>query len=919
MAKININDLTSRQLKDLLDACDFYLGARLGLEGAVKNPKAQITIPSLDVSWPNPDEFAKAVQEITSQKDDLKRAYAILYEKWEQKLAEEKSGKAEKTTLTKEELKTLEEEAEKQKAQRREAATKSQADVQQFVDQQQKIAKEVREAQKTLKDKKIYVKVSQPKPIKLTPKEQKAYKKLQNLAQKTPHILIEDLTKIIETKIPKEIQINIKPEEIHYYSEFISVNVVNNLRAGPVAVNKEPIILASLANRPEVVSKVVPGKAEQRLITRASSDQAVIKMLPYRATREILIDIFGENVPDLILGPDPTQLTVTFLDNSEGATDIIPLDHLVSNYQAVVESPLFEKIQSLTTRPEVEVRIPTGTIKRAFLDISKEKLLSQIEKLPADSFFGKLTASSQFSGIINLLKPSQAFEATNLFGNLVLKISPDFTPIVSGLGRLIGIDFGIVPAATAIAPTVIPIAGVAVESTLATTGAATIPTSVIPVAAKTGARLLAKTGLSAVFAKVGAALGSFAPIVGNIIGAIVGWLVGKLIEPAIQGIKKHNEDVKILGIVVLGGGILVQSLPLLTIGSLITISALSTGSRGLAGIRGRVSLLGRIIGQGLIITIGTPIIIAIVVFPILIVIILFIINSGAYLVPPRSGGLNFESPYIKVDKVANPSGPFQNINLPLTIEYTITITAKKGVLTNIQFKEDCQVIKRVASVNCPPIGGSIPQPPASISPTAPFSFKYSVEYAAGTFADSLVVNNFAVTADTPEAKGVRGVGSASIKVGNPPEDCPNNAWPIESGGGLNLVTQGPSSPLGCSHHHLDNAIDIGVNGATVVAVHSGIVAVGDDSCVGKYVKVSSTCGSVPFLSLYAHLGAISVNTGQRVSVGQALGINNNTGSCTTGAHLHFEFKTSGSIPKVQKPYLVRDIPIGCCSISTCNP
>jgi len=459
------------------------------------------------------------------------------------------------------------------------------------------------------------------------------------------------------------------------------------------------------------------------------------------------------------------------------------------------------------------------------------------------------------------------------------------------------------------------LAATAIEKGVAT-GATKVGAEVV---AKTAAGAAAKTGLSALFAKIGATISSIIPIpiLSQILGAIVGWISGKIIEPIILWIKKHQEDLKIVGLIMLGGGMIMRSLPLMVFGGLVFVPLAIRNGLSMAGIAARTTFLFGRIGASMAITIGTPIIIAIIVFPILVAIILFIINSGAYIVPPSSPGLNFESPYIGVDKTANPPGPFQNSDLPLTIEYTITITAKKGTLTNLHFSESCQVIKKGASVNCPSITGGIPQSPESISPTTPFSFKYSVTYAAETFADSLVVNSFTVTADAAGVSGVKGVGSTSIKIGNPPEDCPNNAWPVESNGGLNNVTQGPSAP-GCTHENLPNAIDIGVDGAVVIAVHSGIVTVGEDSCTGKTIKISSTCGSVPFSSFYGHLGAVTVSTGQKVSVGQAIGISDNTGSCTSGPHLHFSFQTS-SIPKVQRPYLIRDIPIGCCSISTCNP
>ena len=118
------------------------------------------------------------------------------------------------------------------------------------------------------------------------------------------------------------------------------------------------------------------------------------------------------------------------------------------------------------------------------------------------------------------------------------------------------------------------------------------------------------------------------------IGAAIGWLAGKAIQPLLNWVKKHQEDLKIVGLLMLGGGLIMQSLPLMVFGGLIFAPlALRTGV-SMAGIAARTTFLFGRIGASVAITIGTPIIVAIVVFPILIAIILFIINSGAYIVPP---------------------------------------------------------------------------------------------------------------------------------------------------------------------------------------------------------------------------------------------------------------------------------------------
>ncbi|MCX6705925.1 MAG: hypothetical protein NTV24_02350, partial [Candidatus Woesebacteria bacterium] len=663
----DITLLTARQIEEVLKTCDSYLGKKLGLDGAIENTNLPIVVSSLNLSWLTIDLFENDLNFWTKQKN-IRSTYTELYKVWEQKLVQEKSGKVEKTTLTPEEMEKLEKEAEKQKQQKAQSTAKSQKDIEQFVKQQKAIAEEAKRAKETLKDKKIYVKVSEPEPIKLTSDEQKAFNNLQSMAQETPHILVKNITKTIEEKLLEIIKGGATPEEIHYYAEVVAVKAVDNLRAEPKPVDKDPVVLASLSNHSEILDKLDISEADKKFITKASSDLATLKMLPYRTNQQILASVFGKNITEKILGPDPTTLNVTFTDQPQESTDSVPLDRLAENYQTVAESPIFSQIQSFGV----------DEIKGKLIDYGKEKVLGQISKLPADSFLGKIAASEKFSGIINLLKPAQTIEATNLFGKLIMNFSPEFAPVVSGLGQLIGVDFGLisVPATAVVTPVIIPMEAIAIQGAVTTTptiiatagqvakkGLSGLNIALGNAVARGGAAIFSKIGLTAASKVLAGMVGTgLAGPVGFIVTQLAFALFGKLIEKIGPWIKKHQDDLKIAGLITLGGGAITSSIPILIIGGLIFIpAALKTGF-SLAGIAARTTFLFGRIGASMAITIGTPIIVAIIVFPILVAIILFIINSGAYLVPPSQSAIisNLINPYIGVEKVASPAGPFQN-------------------------------------------------------------------------------------------------------------------------------------------------------------------------------------------------------------------------------------------------------------------
>lgn len=93
------------------------------------------------------------------------------------------------------------------------------------------------------------------------------------------------------------------------------------------------------------------------------------------------------------------------------------------------------------------------------------------------------------------------------------------------------------------------------------------------------------------------------------------------------------------------------------------------------------------------------------------------------------------------------------------------------------------------------------------------------------------------------------------------------------------------------------AIDISsgpvpVNGKPAVAADSGVViqaATGWNGGYGTVVKIRHSNG---LITVYAHLSALKVSTGQRVTRGQTIGLIGNTGR-SEGPHLHFEVIRNG--------------------------
>ncbi|MFE6846580.1 peptidoglycan DD-metalloendopeptidase family protein [Streptomyces sp. NPDC057686] len=85
-------------------------------------------------------------------------------------------------------------------------------------------------------------------------------------------------------------------------------------------------------------------------------------------------------------------------------------------------------------------------------------------------------------------------------------------------------------------------------------------------------------------------------------------------------------------------------------------------------------------------------------------------------------------------------------------------------------------------------------------------------------------------------------------------------------------------------------VDFGASYGTIVHAATGGTVVGSDpsSAYGLNVQIRNQDGTY---SLYAHLSARTVSVGMVVKAGQQIGNVGNSGTNSTGAHLHFEIRT----------------------------
>jgi len=541
-------------------------------------------------------------------------------------------------------------------------------------------------------------------------KETLEVKDLREQAQANPKKLVEDLIKDFKRKATSASEgQKLTPEEVDVVAKQAAITTYE------VLTGNSPIISATIINRvvldAEVLNKVAPDPQTQEILKNASSDLFDQKIAQFELAKRFI------DLPKVDGLTNVENVTVEISDARKPSFEKFDIkEQIISPHIDSLnrQSEFLDTLKDLGGSKGVEVKSKLLLKTWAWLD-------TQIAKLPAGSALAKAYNSELVQlglsslGIVEAV-PWVAAEGSWL-GRTI--ISSGYGNVAGFIQAKTGIDLGIKRAVGEIGKKVIEKAG---------------GQTIGQAAGKAAAGLLPK-----LFAALGT-LGSWATLG---LSLLAGYVLGKIAE------KIDWKKVKKVSIAVFGGA-----------------WAMTYG-------RKIVKKVGRFFGRLLrdfLKTVFNPLLIIILVFPVLVAITLFIINSGAYIVPPalNTPG-NISSPYIGITKTPDPPGPFSNDEFPETITYNVTVQAKKGALTNVSIGYDCQVISG-SQQSCPPTSDT-PYSVDSISPSLPYSFTYTSTYDQN-FKDSTIIDTITVTADTSEKSGVSSDGSASVTFGSPPISCP---------------------------------------------------------------------------------------------------------------------------------------------------
>jgi len=638
-------------------------------------------------------------------------------------------------------------------------------------------------AQQFLENKVVYVRTRIPKKPQLTENQKKVIDSLKLTSKAQPQQLTEQIASEINSKIQTPLVAQgLSVQEVEILSKQTALKIVKNLNdldsPAKIADSTKIAVLSAVNKNTTVIGDVAKNKIAQEVVKKASSNIANVEGISDEVSRKITENVLGKDFADTVFGPNPAEIEVTISptpqDSFDQKVDLGQLNQggiqLLNNQDYALD-----QISSLGQ----------DGAKSFFFARAGTVVEKAIAEVPAESFLGGVIASPEAKSLLFTtfgVGESVSWEATNWVGGLVLRFSPESAPVLSAFGRVIGVDFltpTIVPTiavtAEAAGETAALTTGIATAGEVATTAATTAATEVAATTAGvTGAEVGAEAG-----AAVGAAGGPLA-IVTAAIGAVVGFISSKLLIKISDFIKKNKDFfLATLGApAVIAGGAIGSTAIVITgaaFSSFFVARMLGINKFSLRRLARRTILKA----PDTAVKITLAMLITFFSFALFVIVILFFINSGAFVVPPDeatiTGSGTATNPYIDIKKEVDAR---QFKNPPVQVTYTVTISAKRGDLTNISFENVCQVMREGSEGNCP---AEVPEAPESISTTTPFVYTYSETYSGNSYQDSLVLDTFSITADAPGVSATQTSASASVIIGNPPTQCfvPDGDWPSD--------------------------------------------------------------------------------------------------------------------------------------------
>ncbi|HKC04255.1 MAG TPA: hypothetical protein VKC54_00045 [Patescibacteria group bacterium] len=505
-------------------------------------------------------------------------------------------------------------EREKRETSEKEIANETKNSVETALARQKELfEKEAQKAKKTeadLKGKTIYVKAEE-KAVEKT----KEVESLRQQAKANP----KEVAEIIERNIKERL-----PNAPDTAAKQATYDIIVNLQTdGQSIINEE--VVSGLSQNPKKITDIVSDLETSKDLIDWTHVLADKNSTSLELSRAITQAAFGEVFQKEVL-PD---FVISFSDTPQEDFREFGLDQIPQKYSAIMQenSSFFDGLKGFSVdEVRTQINLKINSI-----------LTRQIEKLPADSTLKIAFKSDLVQGLlpgVRMATPA-AWEAVegSFFGKMA--VSSGFAPALGWIGKKTGIDFGIKK-----------VAQVAIQG---------------GVEGATGVGVAA--GITAAFAWTG----PLAPAIGAIGAFLVETIGAKVVGNAVNALKDNAQKygkwiVAAVGAgfgLLLGGGSIITGL----VGGVLGYGAATVIAGGLpalsatagAVVAGAGSFFGALASASLG-AIAAPIIGFLIGFPLIVIFILFIINSGAYVVPPAPPQAGFLGSGIPIE-CSNEKGP----------------------------------------------------------------------------------------------------------------------------------------------------------------------------------------------------------------------------------------------------------------------
>lgn len=489
---------------------------------------------------------------------------------------------------------------------------------------------ELEQAKKALEGVNIYVKVQKTPPTNLSPEEQNAIDTLQNQINTNPKEAIKTIADEIKRRLAKIIP----PDEIDVISQLTAYEIVkHNIKDNNTAPSKatlEQAVIEKLHSEPQQIAGIVNNGANNNVgvnhLEGWIDSLAKQNFSIFKLAQIVSISAFGEKFQQAVLPDISVEISTS---PQEGYDQQFSLSKIPLRYSSNILDNQQSFLSSLKKFSETKIKDQIFSRARSFLE-------SRIAELgpthPLNVIYNSeiVQASLSYFG----LGPPIDWIATNGIGRIA--ISMGYEDALGWLGEITGTSgfFGIAKVASAAktAKTALTIerAGgiMASEAFLGGAGGA-------------AAGVAAKTGFKAIISKVTTAISTAIPIpvLNWIIGFVGGELIGKLIEKIpwhkVKKLINNFKDFFVGGAFALIGFGLAGSTGAFWggIGGFLGSKALLSTPIERAVFGNKVGFFFQNLFYTFMVSIGTPILVTLLVFPVVVALILFIINSGAYVVP----------------------------------------------------------------------------------------------------------------------------------------------------------------------------------------------------------------------------------------------------------------------------------------------